>query len=138
MQFVLEGKRLRFAVNVDAIQRAEKRPFSRMRRFLCVILDMPEHTEVKAMNDGVGPHPPIRRRPETMTIPCGAFQERAATGSPGKEKLPAAGNKKPVEMRRFNVSVGSPFLHRRGIGRDRELELSWRVPDFDGFDKYAV
>src|SRR5260370_27987003 len=113
----------------------ERRTFYRVRFLFCVLIETQEHWEVNVMTGGAPPHPPIRRRPETMTIPCGAFQERAATGSPGKEKLPAAGNKKPVEMRRFNVSVGSPFLHRRGIGRGRELELAVRRPAFPCSDK---
>lgn len=97
------------------------------------VFNVAQDPEVDGVDNIIGPPAPIRRGPHMVVIPRGAFEAGTTVRQWHQLKLSGARLEKAIKVRGVKIIVRCPFLHRRRIFCDRELQQAWLVPDLNRF-----
>ena len=89
------------------------------------------------MNEVVGPLLPVMRGPEVVVIPRGAVEAGTPVWEALKAEFALRGPEVAVEVRRVDVVVKGPFLHRGGHFGDTELQSAGFIPNRNRLDEWA-
>jgi hypothetical protein len=88
------------------------------------------------VDDEVGPHSPVWRRPHAVGVPGRSGQARCPVGLAFEQELAFVANEVVVQMRRMDC-IGAPFTHWGRLVGDAKTEPARPVPDFYRFHKRA-